>query len=460
MRWSQTDRSAGWRDRRRAWIVSLLACTVFSVTGCLPAAGTPVARATESQHLRPASGDPDRAVSMRGNADFARNQLPGEQRALYDRLWQEIQDPDNLAAIVKQAKSGDIFTYGRQAYSYLQAVLTAFRFTGDLALLDHVDVIAEHMRAELKDGWRRTRDGTDGTRDGYLNWVDKYESSPSFRGKDLTKINEIQTHATVAMIAYALEANRDLRSPGGRDYAAHADFWKDYLVNHFEAKWRQREGKPTGFPLLTATHTTEHHKWLQWHYYMWKLTGKQAYLDEANAMADDTWSDFYIVDTSAGPAFVWARSLASLDGSQAAYLQPNGYARHVFGAAVDLHLEGFHNWAVEENMARFARTFTELVIDTSDPIENGFAADVGGGKPRLHLEVDTSWSRTSLSRYAESNYALIGAWDATAEMRDVTTTIHDRYPSPRLAAALFIEAAMAERLADRASLAAAKAGPP
>jgi hypothetical protein len=316
-------------------------------------------------------------------------------------------------------------------------------------LLDHVDVLAEHMRAQLRDEWYGTLDGTDGTSDGYLNWVDKYDGAlRANRGKDLTKINEIMAHATVAMFAYALEANRDLPSPGGRDYGAHADFWKDYLVHHFEAKWREREGIPSGFPIMTRPHTTEHHKWLQWHYYMWKLTGNQAYLDEANVMADDIWSDVYIIDTDAGPAFVWARSLDGLDGSQAAYLQPTTYARHVFGASVDLHLEGFHNWAVDENMVRFARTFTEFIIDTSDPIKNGFAADVGGGRPRLHLRPDTSWNRTSLARYSESNWAFIGAWDATAEMRNLTMTIQDLHPSldtTRLAAALLVDARLTSR---------------
>jgi hypothetical protein len=400
-------------------------------------------------HIPEAPRTGDRGTSLRGDPNFSRSHLSDDQRAHYDRLWQEIEDPDNLKGIISQAKSGDIFTYGRQPYSYLQAVLLAFRITGDLALLDHVDVIAEHMRAQLRDEWYGTLDGTDGTRDGYLNWVDKYDGAlKANRGKDLTKINEIMTHATVAVFAYALEANRDLRSPSGRDYAAHADFWKDYLVNHFEAKWREREGKPTSFPIMTRAHTTEHHKWLQWHYYMWKLTGNQAYLKEANVMAGDIWSDFYPIDTAAGPAFVWARSLASIDGSQAAYLQPNTYARHVFGAAVDLHLEGFHNWAIEEHMVRFARTFTEFIIDTSDPLKHGFAADVGGGRPRLHLVADTSWTRTSLARYSESNWAFIGAWDATAVMRGLTATIQDRYPSldtTRLAAALFVDSALARR---------------
>jgi len=393
---------------------------------------------------------------MRGDPSFSRSQLTSEQRAHYDRLWEEIKDRNNLQGIVSQAKSGDIFTYGRQPYSYIQAVLTAFRITGDLALLDHVDVIAEHMRAQLRDGWYGTRDGTDGTKDGYLNWVEKHETSATFRGKDVTKINEIMTHATVAIFAYALDANRDLQSPSGRDYAAHADFWKDYLVNHFEAKWREREGKASGFPIMTRPHTTEHHKWLQWHYYMWKLTGNQAYLDEANTMADDIWSDVYTINTAAGPAFVWARSLAGLNGSQAAYLQPNAYARHVFGASVDLHLEGFHNWAVDENMARLARTFTEFIIDTNDPIKNGFAPDVGGAQPRLHLKVDTSWGRTSLTRYAESNWALVSAWDTTTEMRNLTTTIQDRYPNSdttRLAAALFLDTTLATRLSNRSSTA-------
>ena len=382
-----------------------------------------------------------RGTSLRGDPNFSRNQLNQEQRTRYDRVWQEINDHN--AAITTDAKSGDSYTYSREYYSHIQAVLLVFRLTGDLALLDYVDTLAQHMRNQLADGWYGTLDGTDGTTDGYLNWVDKRTSSSAHRGKDTWRANEMGTHALVATIAYALHTNRDLTSPTSRNYAAHADFWKDYLVNHFEAKWRQRAKVPTAFPIITNPHTTTYYKWMAWHYYMGQLTGHNAYTNEATRMADAQWAEHFPIETAQGPAYVWARSLDSLGGNQSHLLHPTTYARHVYGLSVDFHLEGFHNWASPETMTRFARTFTTAIIDNPDPIQNGMAADVGGEKDTLHLVSDDGWSRMQSARFADSNYGFIGAWDDTGEIRALTDTIQDIYDgsrdTTRLAGALFLD---------------------
>jgi hypothetical protein len=320
--------------------------------------------------------------------------------------------------------------------------MVSFRMTGDLALLDHVDEIAQIMRAQLRDEWRGTLDGTDGTRDGYLNWSYKYGSERDFEGKDTSRGNEMKTHAMIAMIAHALDVNRDLTSPGGRDYGAHADFWIDYLVHHFEAKWRERSGVETGFPIFLRPHTHTYYSWMRWHYYMAQLTGDGAYLAEANRMADVLWNEVRTVDTSSGPAYVWARSVLA-EGGTADYLHPTTYARYVFGDVVELHLEGFHRWASDEEMSRFARTFTELIMDSSDPVRNGFAADIGGGRSRAGLRSDSSWPRLSASRFSISSYALIGAWDPSGDLAEATDDIeralNGRGTAP-LTAGLFVRA--------------------
>jgi hypothetical protein len=415
--------------------VSQLVHFVVANDGIEPISGGPT---EPGDSMEPPAGA---ATSFRGDTSFARNQLSSAQRPLYDRILLEINDSTSRSAILGDASSDDIYTYAREFYSHIQSVLTVFRLTGDLALLDYVDTLAELMRAELRDGWRGTVDGTDGTTDGYLNWVDRRASSDAHRGKDTWRANEMGTHALVATIAYALQANRDLTSPTGRNYGAHADFWKDYLVNHFEAKWRTRENVKTGFPIMTVPHTTTHYKWIAYHYYMGRLTGNTAYTAEANRMADLQWAEHFTINTPAGPSYVWARSLKSLGGSESSLLHPTTYARHVYGLSVDFHLEGFHNWASTETMIRFARTFTEAIIDTEDPIQNGMAADIGGEVAVLHLQPN-SYSRLSLSRYRDSNYGLISAWDATGKIRSITDTVQDMFEShdtTRLAAALFID---------------------
>jgi hypothetical protein len=381
-----------------------------------------------------------REFSMRGDPTFSRNRLNGEARSRYDRLVAEITDPSNNRKIMNYAKSDDVFTYGRILGSHVQVVLIAFRVTGDLILLDHIDEIAEHMRAQLHDSWRGTTDGRDGTKDGFLNWVDRYERSSQFRGKDTTKINEMRAHATVATIAYALHLNRGHRSPSGRNYGAHADFWKDYLVNHFEAKWRQREGIKTAFPFMGRPHTTEYYNWMLWHHYMGKLTGKSGYAAEANRMAGHLWNDLRTVSTPKGTAYVWPQSLGTLGGTNSRILQASTYARHTFGDIVELHLEGFHNWASDEHMRRFARTFSEFIIDTNDPLRNGIASDVGGGVARAGL---TSASRRRMGRsvFRDTQFALISPWDDSGAIAKLADGVQDRHVSAdtsRLASSLFL----------------------
>jgi hypothetical protein len=381
-------------------------------------------------------------IELRGDSGFSPRLLSSDQRALYDLLWSEIGASDNKRAITDYAESGDIYTYSRELYSHIQSILIVFRLTGDLELLDYVDSLAQHMRDQLEDGWSGTTDGTDGTTDGYLNWVDRRTSTDIHRGKDTWQSNDMGAHALVATIAYALEANRDLTSPTGRNYGAHADFWKDYLVNHFEAKWRAREGVRSGFPIMTVPHTTTYYKWIAWHHYMGRLTGDNAYTNEANRMAEIQWAEHFPIDTPSGTAYVWARSLASLGGAQDDVLHPTTYARHVFGLSVDFHLDGFHNWAAPENMARLARTFTELIVDSSNPLDRGMAADVGGEQRRLLLTSEPEWSRLGLARYRDSNFGLIGAWDPSGRIRAITMAVHELYPSSdttRLVAALFVD---------------------
>ena len=360
------------------------------------------------------------ARSLRGDPSFDAAALSDEAALWYARMWHDIDhgafDP------IAMAGSDDIYTYGRTLHTYVQSVLVAFRLTGDLALLDHVDEIAERMRAELHDSWRGTLDGTDGTRDGYLNWVDRVEGDPH-RGKDTMVVNETKVHAMVAMMAYAFEVNRDLRSPGGRDYAAHADFWKDYLVNHFEAKVRDRLGVPTAFPIMTKDGTHTYYSQIKWHFYMGLLTGSTAYTREAVRMADNVWSDLRTVSTPSGTAYVWASDVHSA-GGDSPYLQATNYARYVFGDMVEFHFEGFHNWASASQMERFARAFTEFMIDRADPLRDGFAADIGGEQARAGLKSNDR-SRMSMYRYRESSFALFAAWDTSGRIAEINEAVFD-----------------------------------
>ena len=363
--------------------------------------------------------------SLRGDPSFDASRLSGEAAAWHGSVIETIAYPGSDLDPLYLAGSDDVFGYGRPLHTYVQSVLFAFRLTGDLELLDHVDVIAERMRAELHDSWRGTKDGTDGTSDGYLNWVWRYSDGDRYVGKDTHMMDDMKTHAMIAMIAVALDMNRDLVSPGGRDYAAHADFWQDYLVNHFEAKWRERQRKPTGFPIMTHRVMHAYLSWAKWHYYMGVLTGDAAYTNEASRMANHWWAEMRTIATPSGPGYVYPQTVLGLGGTSN-ILMPTVYASMVFADVVEMHFEGFDRWASAEELRRFARTFAEIVLDTDDPVANGYSQCIGGGVERAGLPTyAANLVRGTANRYALSGFPHIAAWDASKRVADFTNDAHD-----------------------------------
>ena len=384
--------------------------------------------------------------SLRGDPGFDGSQLSGAAGEWFERVLWEIDDSregTNGAQALERAGSDCVYQYGRPLHTYVQNVLVAFRLTGDLRLLDHVDRITERMREELRDGWRGTADGTDGTQDGYRNWVRRRATNDLYQGKDTNMREDERTHSFIAMVAYALHVNRDLESPSGRDYGAHADFWLDYLVNDFEAKWRERRGVATGFPIMGRPHTHDYLSWAKWHHYMGLLTGDSAYTAEALRMADILWAELREVGTPSGTAYVWARSVLSLEGSSD-YLMPTTYASMVYADVVELHLEGFHNWASSVAMERFARTVTELMRDVDFASGEVLASDIGGEVARAGIgsysEFDASrWRRVTLYGLSGSNFPLISVWDASGVLLELTEA-SDRRGRVKSAVAAFMHA--------------------
>lgn len=361
------------------------------------------------------------AFSLRGDPNFDISKLPADAQVWYRRLWTSIDD--SVYDAYKWARSDNLYKYARDLHTHVQFLLHAFRLTGDLKLLDEIDYIAEIMRGELHDSWRDVREGSAAPgKDGYLNWVWRYSSGDQYYGKDDHQLDEIKTHALVASFAWALEVNRDLKSPGGRNYAAHADFWKDYLLNHFEAKWRERMKKPTGFPIMIRPHTHTYYSWTKWHYYMSLLTGDQAYLKEAERMAEMLRRDIVEVSTKSGPAFVWTRSVMGEGGKQD-YLHPTMYARYVYHDAIEFFFEGF-GWWDERTLEAMANTFATWVIDPQNATgsRDWYTGDIGGDKSRGGIRSD-GWARMDYYRYEMSAYAEIAAWDRSGRIDDSTDDV-------------------------------------
>ena len=376
-------------------------------------------------------GDVGRAaLSLRGDPTFDSNDLSLEQRTTYDAIKRLIAaPPDGQFNSYVMANRDDIWWYGHGLQTHVQAVLIAFRITGDLSLLDHIDELGELMRAKLRDSWRGTKDGSDGTSDGYLNWVHRTVTTEEDHGKDIRLEYDQKAHATAATIAYALHNNRDLTSPKGYDYGEHADFWKDYLVNHFEAKVRSRHGTTDGsFPIVDwPPQINSYSSWTKWHHYMGLLTGNASYTTEAERMSDALLDQLVPCGTAHGDAYVFRRNDPEhpTAGSYGQYLSATTYAEFVFADAVEFHLEGFHSWADPVHLERYARTMTQYIMDNDDPINDGLARTVGGERDRCGVVYRKgSFRRINAHLFSRMTLALLAPWDPTNAITALATDMH------------------------------------
>lgn len=361
-------------------------------------------------------------TDLRGDPSFDPSELPTDVRCWYDVLWNAISDPRRAADFTDRAARGDLYIYAREINNHFVALLTAFRITGDLDLLDEVDRLAQHMRAQLEDAWFGRYSLSEGSVDGYLNWVWDRDYSDTHKGRDINEIDEIRTHSGIAQLAYVFKENSDLESPNGVDYAERAAFWTDYLVNHFEAKWRERNDAPwPEFPFLERNGVHGNIEFVRYHHYMYLLTGKEEYAAEAKRLSDRVFANFEEVQTESGPALVSTRGVLELS-DKLDRLLPSIYFRHVIASAVDLHFEGVEPWSQDTVMEMLARSLSEFILDGKG---DGFARDIGGGVARAGIEPSsTDFSRIHSSVYNVSPFALLAPWDATGEVKETSIAVH------------------------------------
>jgi hypothetical protein len=370
----------------------------------------------------PTEPDPEQPVvpvarswTLRGDPAFSVDQLTPEQKLWYGRTWAGIRNPNAVIDITSRASSDNIYHYGRDLHTYTQAVLLMLRSTGDLKFLDEVDRIAQLMRSKLSDSWCATLDGTS-QRDGYLNWRERHEQSSTYYCKDVTDLNEMLTHAHVATFAYAFHVNRDLDPR----YAERADFWRNYLVNHFEPKWRKRKNKPwPQMPLLQKKGVKTQMSWIRYNYYMGLLTGRTEYLAEAERLGNDMLdNDFRVVRSAGGDALVWRSTMLSQNGDRP-YLMPTTYTRYVMINAVELHLEGFHRWADGSMLPQMTNSLGHFVFD------NGtidIARDIGGGISRggIAASPEDEWRRYTAMNFLTGPYMMTIAWDTNGRAQQIS----------------------------------------
>lgn len=344
------------------------------------------------------------------NLSFSVALLPGEQRVWYDRLWAAI-NGNTYPDAERYAASNDTYSMGRALQPHIMALYTAFRATGDVRLLDEMDRLMEIARAQLADT----------NFDGYLNWLWQFDPNDStYYRTDLHEMDEILTHNLVAFFAYVLRENQAVKP----QYREHADFWQDYLVNHFIAKWEAR-GRGTLMLEKSLTHVYAH--LMTFYYYLYRLTGDSAYLAEARQRADV----LYGMMTASGAALTWDHRVPDY-GHPPLGCQPINYARYTLSAFQQMAYEEFSYFADPAYMARFAATIRDNLLLQEGSI---VAEDVCGDTGDTHASID----------YILSLMTCYARWDVTGDIARSSVTVYEAN-APQSASTVFVPACMVSLL--------------
>jgi hypothetical protein len=332
--------------------------------------------------VRAMAPDPGDAAWV-GRSDFEPSGL-GERAS---RWYQELLERTGSAEMMSAARSGNLYDVARYMNLHVTALLLTFSETRDLKLLDVIDEAMQSARDELRDAW------LDGTRDGYRGWLYTQEANADTRyfGKDNLEIDEMMAHGMVAAVTYAYYLNRFSESPGGVDYNERFQFWSDFLINDFEAKWRERNDVKRGFPFVDKFLTHPKVGMMRYLYYM-GLLGYERHAREARKMADDIAEHFKRVETPGGDAYVFDHGFDEPYG-----MVRTIYARYTLPVILELSLTGLKPFD-EEFVRPFANTVAYLLLDR-EPFESEglLAPDVGGGKK--HAGISRSDAARSKVRY-------------------------------------------------------------
>ncbi len=301
------------------------------------------------------------------------------QREWHDRLRATIETPHFRPYLdpIKLAAQGDTFQLGRHVNEHMTSMMLAYRETGDPVIAKHINTVMYIAKSKLRD--------TNG--DGYLNWLylnDKNAEARLYYGRDDHQMDEMMTHAMVASMAYTLKQ---------AGYSSSAAFWTDYLENHFEAKWRKRKDKPTGFPFVDHKLMHPSAQFIRYHLYMYKLTGKSEYYGEAQRMTGLVKGAMRLEDGG----YIWSH-FRHKEGCQ-----PTLYVRLTTQAIVDVATVDSKLFDTTF-MKRLAYTMARKVLRKADGSSMSWNS-CGTGK-------DFGDVRT----YAERPYAQLAPWDSSGRL--------------------------------------------
>jgi hypothetical protein len=367
-----------------------------------------------------------------GNPNFHESQLKPEVRDWYRKFWAACNTsiPGAELDAASYAKSGDNFEMGRPFEMHMTALLMAYRLTGDLKILDEVDRLMQLARGKLRDAW------DNGQTDGFLNWRDYKQTPTADKGKDITRpIDEIMLSGMLAEVAWAFRVNQGMTSPKGINYKERADFWQNYLSNHWEKKIRKREGKSaTAFPFTKKAINHVFVAFAKYHYYMSKLTGRTDYMNEANRMFATLKKNVCVVPGPNGNVWMWPHMVYYDITSSDSFSGPNDttcppmttYIRHSMSTMISLHMEGVGPFKDNASMKLYTAPMRDFMLDGGTPM---VARSLGGEVTRTGIlngvsrklvpippPPKTTYGRVEEYNWASSAQMVAAVWDSTAKL--------------------------------------------
>ncbi len=265
------------------------------------------------------------------------------------------------------ACSGVKHFIGRGLQSDVNALLTLFRVTGDVELLEEVDRLMEIAKERLSD--------SDG--DGYRNWrwLAIYDRS------DFNSKEDTLAHGYIPQIIYVFQRNAEYSTPA-HDYRKHADEWLAYLTDEFEAKWalQSSTAKYEGLPVKALFHP--YIEMLRYTVYMEKLLPNEGkYRRLQQRLATTVLSEFKTDSTENGDVFVWSHNVRSErdggDPDKCLSFQMGSYPNRTIQVFMDLALEGQPGFADTEVMRKLSRTLSEFILEPNK-FSSLMYKDVGG----------------------------------------------------------------------------------
>ena len=311
-----------------------------------------------------------------------------EIAAWQSRLEAALNKPDKVHYDPKKmAASNDLYIYARNLNDALTSFTATYRITKDQDTVRYMRDTLAIMRSKLAD--------TNG--DGYKNWIylssqdsisacrtklsKAPDSDPKYCGNDIHHMDEMMTHASVAAAVYTLQQ---------AGFTSDVAFWKDYLENHFEAKWRTRTS--SGYPDHKLMHPTA--QFARYHFYMYKLTGKSEYYTEAKRLAGLVRGTM----RASGDGYIWAHHRSEMSGCQ-----PTVYLHYTMAAMADLAVvdSGLYSSSF---MAKIANTVADRLIRTSD------GHSIVGNICTNQGVYDNYWA------FSKHPYAIAAPWDASGKI--------------------------------------------